>query len=72
MTDILFCLTSNFSPIDGDFLVNIFSPEQRRNYNLEILWKKGEVLDVSDCLVGAPEEPEPVSKDSSLDDWLTE
>lgn len=57
---------------DGDFLVNIFSPEQRSNYNLERLWRRAEVMDVSDCLVGRTEEPDVAVSDDSLDDWLGE
>lgn len=60
-----------FFPVtDGDFLVNIFSPDQRRNYNLESLWKRAEVLDVSDCLLGEPEEAASQAPPTSLDDWL--
>jgi len=52
-------------------LVNIFSPEQRRKYNLEALWKKAEKLDISDCLIGHDSEPATEEKDvKSLDDWL--
>jgi ribosome-associated protein len=37
----------------GDMMVHIFSPEERENYDLETLWARGEVLDISDCLVTA-------------------
>jgi ribosome-associated protein len=37
----------------GDMMVHIFSPEERKNYDLETLWARGEVLDIADCLVTA-------------------
>lgn len=60
----------------GDLMVHIFSPEQRVNYNMESLWRKGEPLDISDCVTGSSEGAEkpvqsitsdPVDDD---DDWL--
>jgi ribosome-associated protein len=38
----------------GDLMVHIFSPDQRANYNMESLWRKGERLDISDCLITGP------------------
>lgn len=57
--------------IDGDLLVNIFTPEQRERYNLEKLWANGEELDVSDCILG-PEnkQVEKVESEESLDNWV--
>lgn len=52
----------------GDLMVHVFSPEQRRNYNMEDLWRRGEVLDISDCLAG-PEKDEEEADDED-DDWL--
>lgn len=53
-------------------MVNVFSPEQRANYNLEGLWKHGEELDISDCIAG-PEQGPPAEETTSdsLDDWLS-
>ncbi|CAN8061329.1 unnamed protein product [Agarophyton chilense] len=56
----------------GDFMVNIFSAAQRRNYNLEALWKKGELLDVSDCIMTKPDEKPAKTSDAALDDWLNQ
>ena len=53
-------------------MINIFSPAQRENYNLEALWKRAETMDISDCLTQAPAEPDPVPSAASLDDWLNE
>lgn len=52
-------------------MVNVFSPEQRANYNLEGLWKHGEEVDILDCLSG-PEEKSITEEatNDSLDDWL--
>lgn len=59
-----------FISADGDILVNIFSPIQRNNFNLERLWRNGEVLDISDCL-REPEEQE-LHEDEleSIDNWV--
>lgn len=62
----------------GDLMVHIFSPEQRVNYNMESLWRKGEPLDISDCIARAPDDAAfvdqpPASPSDSLgedDDWL--
>ena len=53
-------------------MVNILSPEQRANYNLEALWKNGEHFDISDCLSG-PDQRISVDEETvdSLDDWLS-
>lgn len=73
----LFCFSdsnwglSSFSCADGDMIVNIFTPEQRANYNLEGLWHEGEVADISDCLSEpSPEGEKSSSADDSLDDWV--
>lgn len=71
-TTILRLPLRSFWRADGDFLVNIFTPEQRRKYDLEKLWRKGEVLDVSDCLAGPEELPTEEHLSPSLDDWLDE
>lgn len=61
--------------IDGDFMVHVFSPAQRANYNLEGLWKNGEKLDISDCVSGSArdrfEEEDETERVGSLDDWLS-
>lgn len=56
----------------GDFMVNIFSPEQRANYDLESLWRHGEELDISDYITGPQidADEDDVTSDS-LDDWLS-
>lgn len=73
---LLSLLTNAFTPFyslfcisDGDFMVNVFSPEQRRNYNLESLWSRAEVMDISNFLIQRQDEPQP-SAHESLDDWL--
>lgn len=62
----------NFMSADGDILVNIFTPEQRQTYNLEKLWRRGEVVDVSDWLIGPRDDPNDKVVESSLDDWIGE
>lgn len=52
-------------------MVNIFSAEQRRNYNLESLWRRAEKMDISDCISEAAEEVT-VDGNESIDDWLGE
>lgn len=53
-------------------LVNVFSPEQRANYDLEGLWKKGEFLDVGGFVTKEqPDDTPTVDADKSLDDWLS-
>lgn len=68
---VLFSRGTLYKP-DGDFLINIFSPEQRRNYNLEGLWSRAEVMDLSDFLVQREGKSEPEAPVNSLDDWLEE
>lgn len=53
-------------------MINIFSPAQRKNYNLEKLWGKAENIDISDWLAEPTEEPNPIPSAASLDDWLDE
>lgn len=57
----------------GDLMVHVFSPEQRKNYNMEDLWRRGEILDISDCLVGpgAKDADEDSAVDDEDDDWLS-
>lgn len=54
-------------------IVNIFSPNQRHNYNLEGLWRNGEFADISDCIMIGLDERK--VKDNfegdSLDDWIS-
>ncbi|PIP59836.1 MAG: ribosome silencing factor [Verrucomicrobia bacterium CG_4_10_14_3_um_filter_43_23] len=39
---------SGWAVIDGfDFMVHIFSPDMRSNYNLDKLWQDAEVIDLS-------------------------
>jgi ribosome-associated protein len=55
----------------GDLMVHVFSPEQRKNYNMEDLWRRGERLDISDCLIGPESAIEDVAVvDDEDDDWL--
>jgi ribosome-associated protein len=55
----------------GDLMVHIFSPEQRDSYDMESLWRKGERLDISDCLVTGPAGViGAVDVDNEDDDWL--
>ncbi|KAI0567237.1 Protein Iojap/ribosomal silencing factor RsfS [Gracilaria domingensis] len=56
----------------GDFMVNIFSGAQRRNYNLETLWQKAELVDISDCIVSKSDEVTAEASGAALDDWLSE
>lgn len=56
----------------GDILINVFSREQRESYNLEKLWQRGEVLDISDCLIGPDTTPRKEITENTLDDWLAE
>lgn len=53
-------------------MVNIFSKAQRRNYNLEGLWRHAEELDVSDCISGMADEEPVEASGAALDDWLNE
>lgn len=56
----------------GDLMVHVFSPEQRRNYNMEDLWRRGEILDISDCIVGPGVKDTDKGRvvDDEDDDWL--
>lgn len=57
----------------GDLIVNVFSPEQRQNYDLEGYWQKGEIMDLADCITAVSAEPAEldVDRDRSLDDWMS-
>lgn len=57
----------------GDLMIHVFSPEQRKNYNMEDLWRRGEILDISDCLVGpgGDDADEDRAVDDEDDDWLS-
>lgn len=56
----------------GDIIINVFSREQRESYNLEKLWQRGEVLDISDCLIGPDTTPREDITENTLEDWLAE
>lgn len=52
-------------------MVNVFTPEQRENYNLEGLWRDGESLDISDCLGQSEVRQKPqIENVESLDNWV--
>lgn len=53
----------------GEMMVHVFSPEERSNYDMEGLWRRGERMDVSDCVTGPGEKVE-VEVDEVDDDWL--
>lgn len=55
---------------DGDLIVNVFSPEQRENYDIEGLWGGCEFADISDCIQAAPD-VEQSNENDSLDDWIS-
>jgi len=65
----------------GDVLVNVFLPDQRKFYNLENLWKDGQVVDIKPWLSKGVREfdddaidadrADNQDKDDSLDDWIS-
>lgn len=52
-------------------MINIFTRKQRENYNLEGLWRDGEILDISNC-IGKSEARQEAQTESieSLDNWV--
>lgn len=57
----------------GDMMVHVFLPDEREFYDLESLWKKGEVVDISKFLSGADsdKDDDKDEDDESLDDWIS-